>query len=362
MRVVTKHDVGQPGGHLPSLAAAALDELRGLLERHSAMLRNAAALSAGAGSTAVLGFVYWWFAARNFPAESVGFAAAAISMMNFLALIGELGMGTLLMGEVPRMSDTAPSLVSATLIFSLISGGFVGCAYLISVRWVAVDLGGITSTGVSKSTFVLALTITSLTLVLDQAFIGLLQSALQMYRMISFAAAKLVLLVLASLIGTVSEFGIFSTWIGGQLISIGLLCAFCWYGGRRIWHAPDIRLLKGLIGTVLRHHILSIVIQAPGLLLPFIVAVTLSPKVNAAFYAAWTLVNVFLLVPASLTAVLYSIGAREPAHFGNRLKISLAISTFVGMVAGIGLFFSSELILGMFIQPIRPSPVPALSY
>src|ERR1700730_6720585 len=83
-----------------------LDDLWLLAARHSAMLRNAAALSAGAGTTAVLGFVYWWFAARNFPAEAVGFAAAAVSMMNFLALVSELGMGTLLMGEVPRMPDT----------------------------------------------------------------------------------------------------------------------------------------------------------------------------------------------------------------------------------------------------------------
>jgi O-antigen/teichoic acid export membrane protein len=335
------------------LRLSGLDDLRLLAARHSGMLRNAAALSAGACATAVLGFAYWWFAARSFPAEAVGFAAAAISMMNFLALVSELGMGTLLMGEVPKMPDTAPSLISASLLSSLVAGLLVGLIYLVTARWMSIDLGGITATGATKAVFLFGLTVTGFTLVLDQAFVGMLRSTLQMYRTISFATVKLVLLGIAGLIGTPSEFGIFGTWIGGQLCSIVLLSAFCAHGGNRIWYTPKVRLLRPLLGTVLRHHLLSIVIQAPGLILPFVVAVALSPRTNAAFYAAWTLVNVMLLVPASLTSVLYSIGAREPLQLPHRLKVSLGISTLVGLSAGIGLFLSSEFIMGLF-NPAYP--------
>jgi O-antigen/teichoic acid export membrane protein len=331
-----------------------LEVFRSSAAKQSTMLFNAFALSAGAGATAVLGFVYWWFAAHNFPAQAVGFAAAAISLMNFLAQLGELGMGTMLMGEVPKMPDTASSLISATLLSVLASMLLIGGVYLVISNWTSLELGAITGSDAGKALFVIGLALTGFTLVLDQAFVGMLRSSLQMYRTVSFAAIKLLLIIgIVLSVGTASEFGVFGTWIGGQLCSIACLCALCIYGRKRIWCVPRVGLLRPLLGTVLRHHLLSVVIQAPGLILPFIVAVVLSPQTNAAFYAAWTLVNVVLLVPASLTSAMYSVSARDPALLSHRLKISLAISVVVGSVTGTVLLFWSETILGLF-SPIYP--------
>ena len=63
----------------------------------------------------MLGFVYWAAAARLFSQQAVGYGAAAISAMTLLGTIGMLGMGTLLIGELPRRTARA-GLVSAALL------------------------------------------------------------------------------------------------------------------------------------------------------------------------------------------------------------------------------------------------------
>jgi hypothetical protein len=74
---------------------------------------------------------------------------------------------------------------------------------------------------------------------------------------------------------------IFATWILGQVGSIVLLVVLVKQRGQSIWHVPDFGLLRPLASAVMGHHILNLVTQAPGLILPFLVAIVLSPTVNA---------------------------------------------------------------------------------
>ena len=60
-----------------------------------------------------------------------------------------------------------------------------------------------------------------------------------------------------------------------------------------------------------------------------------------------------LLVPASVTTVLYSTGAREPAMLAARLRLSIALSLALGLAAGIGLLLFSPFVLGLF-SPAYP--------
>lgn len=333
--------------------SSSLLRLRLSFGRQSIMLYNAAALSGGAGVTAALGFGYWWYAARMFPAEAVGFAAAAISLMNFLALVSELGLGTLLIGELRKAGVQARSLVSATLFLTSASAVISGIAYLAFSGLLSIDLGTITSAPAYRVVFVAGLAVTGFVLVLDQAFVAMLRSTLQMSRTTAFAASKLLILYLVGVFGLVGEFHIFASWIGGQLCSIVLLWVICIYRGEPVWYRPRLSVLRPLWGIVLKHHLLSIVIQAPGLMLPVVVAVVLSPRTNAAFYAAWTLVNVVLLVPASLTSVLYSVASRGHDVLRHHLKMSLSLSAVVTVTAGVALMFSSEFILRLF-NPVYP--------
>jgi hypothetical protein len=89
------------------------------------LLRSAAALASTSVVTAGLGFVYWAFAARVFPATNVGEASTAIAAMNLIAPLALLGLGTLLIAELPPMTDGRSTLVSTAGLLTGLAAGAV---------------------------------------------------------------------------------------------------------------------------------------------------------------------------------------------------------------------------------------------
>ena len=318
------------------------------------MLANAGALATGTLAGALFGFAYWWLAARSFSPTAVGLAAAAVSMMNLLGHVGEVGLGPFLIGRVSR-SDDAPALVATALLAAAVACLVIGVAYIGLDRVFDVGLGGILGNWVASAAFVVGVALTGFTLVLDQALVGLLRATTQMWRNVSFSLIKLGLLALAAFAWgrSAGEETIFATWLVGLLASLVLAAAWSGVRRRSVWHAPRPELLQSLAGEVMGHHFLNVALQAPALALPFVVTVVLSPATNAPFYAAWSLVNVVLLVPASVTTVLYSTGARQPEMLSARLRLSVALSVALGLTAGLGLLLFSPFVLGLF-SPAYP--------
>ena len=103
----------------------------GVWRRHQDLLRNAGSLLVATGITSALGFVYWVIAARLFSQEAVGYSSAAVSAMGLLGTIGIFGLGTLLIGELPRRSRRA-GLVSAALLASGLGSLVLGLGFALA--------------------------------------------------------------------------------------------------------------------------------------------------------------------------------------------------------------------------------------
>ncbi|MBY5888758.1 oligosaccharide flippase family protein [Rhizobium ruizarguesonis] len=329
--------------------SAAIAKVRSLLMNQAVLLLNAGMLGLGTLMTAILGFVYWWLAARSFSAEAVGLAAAAISLMNLLANLGEVGLGPFLMGEIGRQKRAGPFLTGA-LLASFSASIVVGLIYLVIAARTSTQLGSIVGSSASDLFFVAGCALTAVTLVLDQALVGLLRSGLQLTRNVVFAASKLLLLIALGLtLGrATSGLAIFTTWFAGQLVSLVVVAGLLVYAGRRVFHRPETHAFRPVLGQVFGHHALSMAVQAPALLLPVVVTVMLSAEINAAFYAAWTVLNVALLVPASLASVLFAIAVREPELFPSRLRLSLGLSMLVCAATALAFLFLSRFMLWIF--------------
>lgn len=327
----------------------AMQNVRKLFISQAVMLLNAGMLGLGTLLTAILGFVYWWFAARSFSAEAVGLAATAISLMNLLAHLSEIGLGPFLMGEISHQRQPG-SFLTGALLATFSAAIVVGLIYLGIAIYTSTHLGSIVSSSASDLFFVAGCALTVVTIVLDQALVGLLRSGLQLTRNVFFAVTKLILLIALGLtIGrSASEMAIFATWVTGQFASLVMVVGLLVYAGTRVFHRPEIRVFQPVIRHVCGHHTLSIAVQAPGLLLPFVVTVMLSPQINAAFYAAWTLLNVALLVPASLASVLFAIAARDMELFPVRLRLSLGLSVLACTVTALAFFLFSRFMLWIF--------------
>ena len=96
---------------------------------HLAMLLNAGSLVGTTLMTSVLGFAYWWVAARLYAPGVVGLASALISTMTLLGTISMLGLGTLLTGELPRQPGKEWTLIDAALIVVGGTGTIVGLLF-----------------------------------------------------------------------------------------------------------------------------------------------------------------------------------------------------------------------------------------
>ena len=199
--------------------------------------------------------------------------------------------------------------------------------------------------------FVVGCGLTGLTLILDQALVGLLKAQLQAVRNLAFAIVKLALLVAAPMVLAVSalkEQAILTTWIVGQVASIALLTALALMNSSKVLVRPDLGMLRPMIPDVLAHHCLNMANLTPSLLLPFLVTVLLAPSTNAAFYAAWMVINVTFLVPASLATVAYAVGAQDPMKLAAKMRVSIASSLAVAAVVALMFLIGANLVLRAF--------------
>jgi O-antigen/teichoic acid export membrane protein len=321
-----------------------------LFSGNRAILANASSLVATSGVTSALGFAYWWLAARQFQSSAVGVASAAISAMMLLGSVSAFGLGTLLIGELPRRQHQAASLITTALAAAGTIGGVLGILFACIAPRISPDFDPLASSFRHIGLFALGTSVTASTIILDQALIGLLRGGLQLWRNTLFAVAKLgaLLLVAVAPAGT-SGMSIYGTWAAGNLFSLLWIAILAFRRGGS-WHAyrPRLNLLRGVWRTALSHHALNLTLQAPILILPLIVTARLSATANAHFYIAWMLAGFVFIGPSALTTVLYAVGAAEPAVIASKTRLTLGLSLCIGAGACVVLQIGAEQVLHLF--------------
>jgi O-antigen/teichoic acid export membrane protein len=98
----------------------------------------------------------------------------------------------------------------------------------------------------------------------------------------------------------------------------------------------------------LQHHILNLAILAPIQILPVLVTIMLSARVNAWFYVSFTMANIVSVVLYALTNVLYAMNAAEPARLAHQIRLTLSLSFTTSILANCLLFFGARQILSLF--------------
>jgi O-antigen/teichoic acid export membrane protein len=316
--------------------------------RHHDLLSNAGTLAATTGVTSLLGFAYWASAARLFSQQAVGYGAAAISAMTLLGTIGMLGMGTLLIGELPRRNARA-GLVSAALLACGVGSFVLGLGFAILGPRFSIRFDHVSGTPTQAALFVAGVILTGVSLVFDQATIGLMRGGLQLTRNAVFAAAKLLALPAAAIV-LHDQFGVGITacWIAGIAVSMMLVAIRLRISGISVLPRPEWGVLRGLGRTALAHNWLNLSLSIPLSLIPVLVTVIVSPSANAAFYAAWTLVGFLKVIPIHLSTVLFAVAAAEPQVIARKLRFTLRFSLLLGLPGMAILGIGAHLALSLF--------------
>ncbi|GAC1364685.1 MAG: hypothetical protein NVS2B12_13060 [Ktedonobacteraceae bacterium] len=300
------------------------------------MLVNAGSLVGTTVITSGLGFAYWWVAARWFTPEAVGAASASISAMMLLGSFCVLGLGTLLITELPRQPKRAGALVSTALLVVGGVGLAIGALFALLAARFSAQFQVLGANGAEIIGFGCGVSLTAITFVLDQALMGLLKGGLQLWRNTLFATIKLGLLFGAGAwLAQKTAMSISLSWTSANGISLIALYAFFAVKskdfGRQCW--PQWRLLRSLGGAAFQHHLLNLALAFPALALPVLVTLLLSARVNAWFYVAWMLASFVFLIPNSLTTVLHAMSSAQQETLSQKARNTIMLSCVISALA-----------------------------
>jgi O-antigen/teichoic acid export membrane protein len=332
------------------------------VEGNGDLLNNSASLMASSVLTSVLGFGYWWVAARLFPADAVGTASAAVSAMALVGTLGMFGMGTLLLSELPTMAGRRWNLITACLLVAATIAGLGGIGYAVVALVFGTGLRAAFGSPLAGVLLVSGMAVNAAALVLDEAFVGLLRGRLQLLRNAYFATGKLVMLgCLAALplVGTGTE--ILATWIIGIPLSVALVAL----PRRATWRTrsirPDLSLLRGLGRHAVDHNVLNLALFVPRASLPLVVAAVLSTKATAAFYAAWMVLTVLAMIPGHMATTLFTVASGTRSAPRGKIRMALQVSLGVGVPASVLVAVLARPIMATFGRDYADAAAGALA-
>ncbi|HEY2080526.1 MAG TPA: hypothetical protein VGH53_29715 [Streptosporangiaceae bacterium] len=328
--------------------------------QHRDLLSNAGSLIVSTGVASLLGVAYWMLAARLFSQRSVGYGSAEVSAMTLLGTIGMLGLGTLLIGELPRRAAQA-GLVSAALLACGLSAVVIGLGFAVVAPRVSVDFATMIGTPSSGALFAAGVGLTAVALVFDQATIGLMRAGLQLGRNVVFAVAKVLILPSAAVIlHDRTGAGIAVSWVAGLALSLVLVALRLLLAGEPVLPRPEWGGLRGLGKIAIAHNWLNLAMTMPFYLLPVLVTVIVSPAANGAFYIAVMLTTFLFIVPAHLSTSLFAVAAANPGVVARKLRFALRVSFLVGLPGMAALILGAHLALSLFGKGYTEASVPMI--
>jgi O-antigen/teichoic acid export membrane protein len=332
----------------PGRRAGAAAYLRAEIARNRTVLSNAGSMMGTVLVTAGLGAGFWLVGARQFSPEAVGVASAAVAAMMLLGYLATIGLGTLLMGELPRLERGHRGLLNAALLLSGVVGALLGIAFAYLSPVLSADLEPLSDTPLAALVFAAGVALTGLTAVLDQALIGLLRGNLQLLRNIVFSAVKLVALAaVAIFMADAGGDWIYGAWALGIAVSLVVLKRFYLKRGEDGLR-PRFAELNAMRFDAATHHVYNLAIRAPDLVLPLIVVSMLSAEANANFYIAWMIASFGFMVPVSLSSVLFAVGSGDAERLSDRYRLSIGLSAGAGVAINLALLVAGGPILSLF--------------
>ena len=320
------------------------------IKSNRVMLVNSGSLVGTMAVSSVLGFIYWWVAARHFPPEAVGIASAAVSSMMLLGTICMSGLGTLLITELPRQPGKETTLISTALVVGGGVGAGIGILFAVVAPYASAQFNPLRASVADIVIFATGVSLAAMSSVLDQALIGILRGNLQFWRNTFFAVAKLILLFVFGLyLSQKTGMTIYTAWAIGMALSLAASLGFAlqkkgWPG--RAW-LPQWRLMRKLGPAALQHHFLNLMVGAPTQVLPVLVAALLSAKMNAWFYVSWMIANFVFFVPLALTVVLHAMNSAQQSSLRHRARVTLGVAFVTSLVAVCLLELASKQVLGL---------------
>ena len=327
-------------------------KVRNLWAQNKDLLRNAGSLAATTGLTSLFGFVFWIVADHEFSKSEAGYAIAATNAMQLLGTIGMFGLGTMMIGELPKRLRDRGGLFAASMATSAIGSAILGVIFAVIVGLYFTDknhLPGIGGTPGQVLIFVTGVTLTGATLVFDEGTIGLLRGGVQLWRTMAMSAIKLAVLpVLALFLHDSYGVGISLSFVIATAGSVIPAAIMLMRSGSSIFHCPDWQSLRRLFPVAVNHNWLNLAMATPSRIIPIVVPLAVGAAQNSAFFDAWMISSLLFMVPVHLGTVLFALASASPEVIAEKLRFVLRISLLIGLPVMAVLAIAAHFALNLF--------------
>ena len=311
--------------------------------------RTGSALFVAQGVAGGLGALAWLIAARTHSAAAVGTALALVGALTWAGLVGNLGLGSLLVGVLPgtRRGDRAP-LAGVGVTIAAAVGAALGLVIDLGLR----VFGGGVAEAASHPLVLVALVIGgggwSAGIVLDHVAVAHARPRLTIMRAGVSGSSRLVLLAIALLVGWDSAPALVAGWAAA--IALGSIAEAI-----GLWAAHDLGLRREmLIGSwaplarqgIRTHYGVNVLGQTPPMLLPLMLAGAGRPVQAAAFGAAWQIASIVGMVSPAVATGLFAAGSADRERARRTAAATRRQVLLIVAIASTFLFALAPLLLG----------------
>src|SRR4051812_8475474 len=313
--------------------------------------RDAYALVANSGFTAVTGMLYWIVAAKAFSAHAVGLNSALISSMMFLAGLAGLNLHNVVVRFLPEAGRRTGRMIALCYAVTATLAALGAIVFVLGVHRWSPALAAMLSSGPLAMWFVVATVAWTLFVIQDGVLTGLGRATWVPLENAAFSVVKVALLAGAAVL--LPREGIFVSWTGAMALSVVVVNVLVF--GRLARRAADRPgpARPSLGGRALRRYLAADFAGATAWmaavnLLPVVVTATAGATTNAYFALAWAVSFPLYSLGANVGTSLVLHGAADRAALPTLVRKAAVQGTLVVAPAVAVLVVFAPVILSLF--------------
>lgn len=297
---------------------------------NSAYLMLSFLISSGAG------LVFWIIAAHFYDQSEVGIATAVISLSGLVVAISRLGFEQSLIRFFP--DGDRSRIFSTSTIVTTVFAFLMGIILVSTASWWSKDL---VMNSEIAFLFLALVTLQSIFLMMDNAFIALRRAKLSFVDNLTMASRLVLVLPLL----TLGVAGILTSYIGATLISILVCCYLLHHLGIR-FRGIDMSFIKSTFSFSAGNYVYLLLTHIPNNIIPIMILSIIGAEATASYYIAASISSIASLIPRAFNTSLFVEGSH-----GEELKKtvtkSLVASITLLIPVVIGIYLGGSLILGL---------------
>ncbi|MFZ0161487.1 MAG: hypothetical protein WAL50_20850 [Kineosporiaceae bacterium] len=336
-----------------------------------AVIRSEGRLAAVAGSvvgsnlvTSALGLLFWMLAARGLAPGPYGSLGAATAAMSFLGVLGSTGLGPLLISELPRTPTAqrwelfSVGCVVAGVVGAVLGGVFAAAAAVTGAAWAPLA-----APGAAWWWFTLGALLTSISTVLDSAMLVVGNPTMQVWRNTVASTWKVLVLVVALPLSTISVALGLAAWATGMLAGAamaGRAAARLMPGRRLVPWARALRLIRHNALSAVGHQGVNLALAASSVAMPILIAWVVTPVENGVFTAVRLAAAQACLLPFALSMALFAASSGDEELDVERSRRVLLAALGISLTLYAGMFVLARLVLQLFGSEYADTGVPYL--